>query len=153
MEREQAELFSAVQAGQDPPQNQQVAVENAEVFPGFGTREKWTEAAEKLLRAKALAPWKGKWGHQGASDAPVKKCSACQIAMGLVPKEWRVCAMQCAVEIEIDLLVRMELKRGWDQELNELLQTEGDCIVQCSGEVMTEWMQKNKAVWVAPLAS
>ena len=38
--------------------------------------------------------------------------------------------MQRAVEIEMDLLVRMELKRGWDQELNELLQTEGDCIVQ-----------------------
>ena len=61
--------------------------------------------------------------------------------------------MQRAVEIEMDLLVRMELKRGWDQELNELLQTEGDCIVQCSEEVMTEWMQKNKAVWVAPLES
>ena len=47
-----------VEAGQDPLQDQQVKVENAEVFPGFGTREKWTEAAEKFLRAQALALWK-----------------------------------------------------------------------------------------------
>ena len=49
----------------------ELKVENAEVFPGFGTREAWTEAAEKLLRAQALARckaqalalWKGKWAH------------------------------------------------------------------------------------------
>ena len=47
-----------------------------------------------------------------------------------------------------DQLVRVRLRRGMDQELNELLQSGGDCIVQCSQEVMTEWARKNKAVWL-----
>ena len=69
----------------------EVKVEIAEVFPGFGTREAWTEAAEKLQRAQALARWKGKRAHwwtkemEGTSHGPDRNLSACQIAMGVVP--------------------------------------------------------------------